>query len=74
MHKWLRTASRTGAPVAFGKFESVIAKLRHEFIVIPEGIGLLPVCNPILAKRPAFVSIWQKIKNFFRPYGTVEPL
>jgi hypothetical protein len=39
------------------EFESIIAKLRHAFIAIPTGVGLLSVCNPILGKRPQFVHI-----------------
>jgi hypothetical protein len=39
------------------EFESVIAKLRHAFIAIPAGVGLLSVCNPLLGKRPAYVHL-----------------
>jgi hypothetical protein len=61
LHKWLRAANCAGVPDPFGEFELVIAKLHHAFIAIPAGIGLLSVCNAILAKKPAMVSIqWNK--------------
>jgi hypothetical protein len=42
------------------EFESVIAKLRHAFIAIPAGVGLLSVCNPLLGRWPPFVHISKK--------------
>ena len=59
LHKWLRTAQQMGAPVPFDEFESIVAKLRHAFISIPAGVGLLSCCNQILGKRPQLLSIWR---------------
>jgi hypothetical protein len=57
LHRWIRTARTTGAPVPFLEFESVVAKLRHAFIAIPAGVGLLSVCNKLLGKRPTWVHL-----------------
>jgi hypothetical protein len=57
LHRWIRAATSSRAPVPFLEFESVVAKLRHAFIAIPAGVGLLSVCNPILGKRPLVVHI-----------------
>jgi hypothetical protein len=57
LHKWIRTARRGGAQIPFLEFESVISKLRHAFIAIPAGPGLLTPCNMLLAKRPKVVAL-----------------
>ena len=54
---WLRHAERSGAGIPFEEFQSVISKLRHAFISIPSGLGLLSPCNEILRKQPAVVYI-----------------
>ena len=54
---WLRHAERSGAGIPFDEFQSIIAKLRHAFISIPSGLGLLSPCNEILRKQPAVVYI-----------------
>jgi hypothetical protein len=48
LKKWICTGVRTGAGISFKEFESVIAKLRHAFTVIPVDVGLLSPCNQIL--------------------------
>jgi len=51
LHSWLRAGSlNRGIP--FGEFKSMIAKVRHAFIALPSGRGLLSPCNPLLQKRP----------------------
>jgi len=39
----------------FAKFRSVVAKIRHAFVAIPNGIGLLSPCNAVLRKEPPMV-------------------
>jgi hypothetical protein len=55
LHKWLRGARRKSGQVAFSEFESVVAKVRHAFMLIPAGRGLLSPCNKLLRKRPPVV-------------------
>jgi hypothetical protein len=45
---WICTGKRGSAGIAFGKFESTIAKIRHAFTSIPAGRGLLSPCNRLL--------------------------
>ena len=42
---WIRASAVTHAGVPFEDFRSVIAKIRHAFIAIPNGKGLLLPCN-----------------------------
>jgi hypothetical protein len=54
LQSWLRAGSlNRGIP--FGKFESVIAKVRHAFTALPGGRGLLSPCNLLLKRRPPVV-------------------
>ena len=57
LHKWIRSTTRGKAPIPFTEFRSVISKLRHAFISIPAGVGLLSPCNAILAKEPKVVAL-----------------
>ena len=57
LKKWLRASKSARRGVVFGEFESVIAKLRHAFTLIPAGVGLLSPCNKILALRPPIVYL-----------------
>jgi hypothetical protein len=57
LQKWIRAANSGMAPIPFAEFESVTSKLRHAFISIPAGCGLLSPCNTILAKRPPTVAL-----------------
>ena len=57
LHKWIRTASSKTAGIEFDEFESVIAKIRHGFMCIPGGKGLLTPCNKVIAKRPRRVFL-----------------
>jgi hypothetical protein len=49
--KWIRTAQHKSGGIEYKEFESVIAKLRHAFMCIPEGRGLLTPMNKILRKN-----------------------
>eukprot|EP00956_Cyclotella_meneghiniana_P043378 scaffold267083_cov146-Cyclotella_meneghiniana.AAC.1 len=57
LHKWIRTASSKTAGIEFSEFESVISKIRHGFMCIPGGKGLLTPCNRVIAKRPKRVFL-----------------
>jgi hypothetical protein len=62
--KWIRTAQHKSGGVEFKEFETVIAKVRHAFMCIPEGRGLLTPMNRLLRKKPAFVYIHRNKKLF----------
>eukprot|EP00956_Cyclotella_meneghiniana_P042622 scaffold248725_cov109-Cyclotella_meneghiniana.AAC.1 len=57
LHKWIRTASSKTAGIEFAEFESVISKIRHGFMCIPGGKGLLTPCNRVIAKCPRRVFL-----------------
>jgi hypothetical protein len=54
LHSWILAGSR-GWGVLFQEFESVVAKLRHAFMALPGGRGLLSPCNRLLKQRPQVV-------------------
>jgi hypothetical protein len=62
LHKWMRGANRKNGHVPFAEFESVIAKVRHAFMSIPAGQGLLSRCNKLLQKRPPVVWLHRNKK------------
>jgi hypothetical protein len=62
LHKWIRGAKRKNGHVPFTEFESVIAKVRHAFMSIPAGQGLLSPCNKLLRKRPPVVWLHRNKK------------
>jgi hypothetical protein len=62
LHKWLRGAKRMNGHVPFAEFESVVAKVRHAFMSIPAGQGLLSPCNKLLRKRPPVVWLHRNKK------------
>ena len=47
LNKWLRTAQRPTGRIPFAEFESVVAKIRHAFMSIPAGRGLLSPCKKV---------------------------
>jgi hypothetical protein len=51
------TPSRSRHGIKFREFESIIAKVRHAFRVLPEGRGLLSPCNAILCAKPKIVFL-----------------
>ena len=57
LQQWLKQARRTNQGIPFDEFQSTIAKLRHAFISIPSGKGLLSPCNTVLRLQPKFVSL-----------------
>ena len=57
MKGWLRASRKGRCGIPFGEFQSVISKLRHAFISIPNGKGLLSPCNTILRIEPKFVYL-----------------
>ncbi len=48
LNSWIRSAKRRDCGIPFTQFRSVIGKLRHAFITIPAGRGLLSPFNEIL--------------------------
>jgi hypothetical protein len=52
LHSWIRTSERSTQGIPFKEFESVLAKIRHAFTVLPAGVGLLSPCNAVLQKKP----------------------
>jgi hypothetical protein len=54
---WIRHASRRNIGVPFSEFRSVIAKLRHAFITIPAGRGLLSPFNAVLKAAPRLIYL-----------------
>jgi hypothetical protein len=52
LHKWIRSAARSQMDISFQEFESVMSKLRHAFIAIPAGKGLMTPYNKLLQLRP----------------------
>ena len=57
LHGWIRSSRDTKHGIPFDEFRSVIYKLRHAFITIPAGKGLLSPFYRILAKQPKFVFL-----------------
>ncbi len=55
LHLWIRNASRGTGAIPFKQFETIVAKLRHAFTAIPVGVGLLSLCNCILAQKSQIV-------------------
>ena len=54
---WIRSARDTSAGIPFKEFQSVVSKVRHAFIAIPAGKGLLSPCNELLRIEPNFVYL-----------------
>jgi hypothetical protein len=60
--KWIRTANHKSGKVPFTEFESIIAKVRHAFMCIPAGRGLLTPMNRLLRARPDMVNLHRNKK------------
>jgi hypothetical protein len=58
---WIRTGKKGSAGIAFGKFESKIAKIQHAFTSIPAGRGLTSPCNRLLKQQPAYVYLHRNL-------------
>ena len=57
LNQWIRGATRARRGIPFAEFESVTAKLRHAFMALREGRGLLSPCNWIIQRRPKVVYL-----------------
>ena len=57
LHGWIRAGRHATHGIPFDEFRSVIYKIRHAFITIPAGKGLLSPFYKILAKQPRFVFL-----------------
>jgi len=57
LHTWLRNSSAKRAGIDFNEFISVLSKIRHAFISIPAGKGLLSPCNAVLRWAPQTVYL-----------------
>ena len=57
LHGWIRSSRDAKHGIPFDEFRSVIYKIRHAFITIPAGKGLLSPFYRILAKQPKFVFL-----------------
>ena len=63
---WIKSATQSKAGIPFDELQLVILKLRHAFISIPSGKGLLSPCNGILRLQPPFF-ICIKTRHYSRP-------
>jgi hypothetical protein len=57
LHRWLRSSAHMHTGVPLAEFESVIQKLRHAFMAIPCGRGLLTPCNKVLSLHPPIIYL-----------------
>jgi hypothetical protein len=57
LHGWIRSSKSGTMGIPFKEFESIIAKIRHAFLAIPAGRGLLTPCNKILQSKPSMVFL-----------------
>ena len=57
LHSWIRASRDANHGIPFEEFRSVIYKIRHAFVTIPAGKGLLSPFYRILAKQPKFVFL-----------------
>ena len=60
---WIRSGEHERG-VPFNEFESVTAKLRHAFLAVQGGKGLLSPCNRLLRKRPEVVYLHRNAPLF----------
>ena len=54
---WIRSAKKRANGIRFAEFRSVIAKIRHAFLTIPAGRGLLSPFNALLRAQPRRVYL-----------------
>ena len=60
---WIRSGEHERG-IPFREFESVMAKLRHAFLTVQGGKGLLSPCNRLLRKQPGVVCFHQSSPLF----------
>jgi hypothetical protein len=56
LHSWV-WSEKLNRGIPFKEIESVVARLRHAFIALPGGKGLLSPCNRLLKLRPQVVYL-----------------
>jgi hypothetical protein len=61
LHGWIRSSKTGMTGVPFKEFESVVIKIRHAFMAIPAGRGLLTPCNQILQTKPPLVYLQRNL-------------
>ena len=61
LHSWICTSERRAQGIPFKEIELVLAKIRHAFTALPDGVGLfsLSPCNAVLQKKPDIVYLQQ---------------
>jgi hypothetical protein len=57
LHDWLGSSQRWHVGIPFDEFQLVISKIRHVFMAIPAGDGLMSPCNSILWLQPWHVYL-----------------
>ena len=57
LKQWIRGSRDTKNGIPFKDFYKTTLKLRHAFISIPAGHGLMSPCNSLLGKQPPFVYL-----------------
>ena len=57
LNGWLRHSKYRHFGIPFKEFRSIISKIRHAFITIPAGRGLMSPFNSILRKEPKLVYL-----------------
>ena len=57
LHGWIRASRDATHGIPFDDFRAVIYKIRHAFITIPAGKGLLSPFYRILARQPKFMFL-----------------
>jgi hypothetical protein len=57
LHQWIRGATRAKCGIPISELESVTAKLRHSFMALQEGRGLLSPCNWVIQQQPQVIYL-----------------
>jgi hypothetical protein len=57
LRDWLQSSRRRHVGIPFDEFQLVKSKIRHAFMAIPAGNGLMSPCNSILRLQPCHVSL-----------------
>jgi hypothetical protein len=61
LHNWIRLSKVGMIGIPFKEFKTVVAKIRHAFMAIPAGWGLLTPCNKVLQTKPPFVYLQRNL-------------
>jgi hypothetical protein len=57
LHGWIRSSKAGMVGIPFKEFESVVTKIRHAFMAIPAGRGLLTPCKNNLQTKPLLIYL-----------------